>query len=34
MNIVNLNVELVDLGPCKQLRFELPVEDVDVALVR
>ena len=29
---MNLNVELVDLGPCKkQLRFELPVEDVDVA---
>ena len=29
---MNLNVELVDLGPCKkQLRFELPVEDVDAA---
>ena len=29
---MNLNVELVDLGPCKkQLRFELPLEDVDAA---
>ena len=29
---MNPNVELVDLGPCKkQLRFELPVEDVDAA---
>ena len=29
---MNLNVELVDLGPCKkQLRFELPAEEVDAA---
>ena len=29
---MNLNVELVDLGPCKkQLRFELPAEEVDTA---
>ena len=29
---MNLKVELIDLGPCKkQLRFELPAEDVDKA---
>ncbi len=29
---MNLNVELIDLGPCKkQLRFELPATDVDAA---
>ena len=29
---MNLKVELIDLGPCKkQLRFELPAEDVDAA---
>ncbi len=29
---MNLKVELIDLGPCKkQLRFELPTEDVDAA---
>ena len=29
---MNLNVELIDLGPCKkQLRFELPAEEVDSA---
>ena len=29
---MNLNVELIDLGPCKkQLRFELPAEEVDAA---
>lgn len=29
---MNLKIELVDLAPCKkQLRFELPAEDVDVA---
>ena len=29
---MNLNVELIDLDPCKkQLRFELPAEEVDAA---
>ena len=31
-SIVNLNVELLDLEPCKkQLRFNLPAEDVNAA---
>ena len=30
--IVNVKVEIIELAPCKkQLRFELPAEDVDAA---